>query len=31
MKAAFMTGVDKVEIRPVDRPLLDPEGAILRV
>jgi L-iditol 2-dehydrogenase len=31
MKAAFMTAVDKVEIRPVDRPLLDPEGAILRV
>jgi L-iditol 2-dehydrogenase len=31
MKAAFMTGVDTVEIRPVDRPLLDPEGAILRV
>ena len=31
MKAAFMTAIDKVEIRPVDRPLLDPEGAILRV
>ena len=26
-----MTGVDMVEVRPVDKPLLDPAGAILRV
>jgi L-iditol 2-dehydrogenase len=31
MKAAFMTGVDQVEVRPVDKPLLDAAGAILRV
>src|SRR5437879_11457576 len=31
MKAAFMTGVDMVEIRPAPEPLLDPEGALLRV
>ncbi|MFL5778272.1 MAG: alcohol dehydrogenase catalytic domain-containing protein [Chloroflexota bacterium] len=26
-----MTGVDMVEIRPIDKPMLDPAGAILRV
>jgi len=31
MKAAFMTGVDTVEIRRVTEPDIDPEGALLRV
>src|SRR5437762_8703566 len=31
MRAAFMTGVDMVEIRPAPEPVLDPEGALLRV
>ena len=31
MKAAFMTGVDMVEIRKVTEPGVDPEGALLRV
>src|SRR5437667_857100 len=31
MKAAFMTGVDMVEIRPAPEPALDPHGAVLRV
>ncbi|HYS98352.1 MAG TPA: alcohol dehydrogenase catalytic domain-containing protein, partial [Candidatus Dormibacteraeota bacterium] len=31
MKAAFMTGVDTVEIRPAPEPVLDPEGALLRI
>src|SRR5437870_3307789 len=31
MKAAFMTGVDMVEIRPAPEPELDPEGTVLRV
>ena len=31
MRAAFMTGVDMVEVRPTPEPALDPEGALLRV
>jgi threonine dehydrogenase-like Zn-dependent dehydrogenase len=31
MKAAFMTGVDAVEVRDSAEPALEPGGAILRV
>ncbi|MFB3739087.1 MAG: zinc-binding dehydrogenase [Candidatus Velamenicoccus archaeovorus] len=31
MRAAFMTGVDAIEVRDVEEPKLDPAGAMLRV
>jgi len=31
MKAAFMTGVDAVEVRKTEEPTLDPYGAVLKV
>lgn len=31
MKAAFMTGVDAVEVRKTEEPTLDPAGAVLKV
>jgi L-iditol 2-dehydrogenase len=31
VRAAFMTGVDAVEVRETEQPKLDPQGAILRV
>jgi len=31
MKAAFMTGVDTVEVRKTEEPALDPHGAVLKV
>ena len=31
MKAAFMTGVDSVEVRKTEEPELDPHGAVLKV
>src|SRR5882672_7806193 len=31
MKAAFMTGVDRVEVRKTPEPKLDPQGALLKI